>query len=180
MTPPLISCRRGRPGLLGRGGRRRCREPGTNRAAAALVACTAVTALVAGCGDDTVPEWEYPQLGTALTSLSRALDEGCGPAATPAGCALKLDGLTAPMERAFAEVLDHKLLDVETVAAMNELDRARELRITAAREARSRQDPDHIPFRDAVEAEELAYRRLIAELQRLRTAPPPGDGTDPV
>ncbi|MFG2988172.1 hypothetical protein ACGFZK_02475 [Streptomyces sp. NPDC048257] len=157
-----------------------CGGPGTTRAAAALVACTAFTALVTGCSDDTAPHWGYPELATTLTSLSRALDEGCGGTATPAGCAAKLDGLTVPMERAFAEVLDHKLLDVATVTAMNDLDRARELRLAAAKEARARQEPDHPPFRQAVAAEKLAYQRLITELERLRTAPPPGDGNDPL
>ncbi|ARE73090.1 hypothetical protein B6R96_03360 [Streptomyces sp. Sge12] len=147
---------------------------------AALTCVAALGALTAGCRNDTAPAWEYPELGATLSSLSRDLDERCGPTATAAGCAEHLDGLTAPTERAFAEVLDHKLLDVRTVAAMNELDRAREQRSTAAREARSRQEPRHLTFRRAVAAEELAYRRLITELERLRTAPPPGDGTDPV
>lgn len=151
-----------------------------NRSAAALTCIAALGALTAGCRNDTAPAWEYPELGTTLSSLSRDLDERCGPTATPAGCAKHLDALTVPTERAFGEVLDHKLLDVRTVAAMNDLDRAREQRFTAGREARSRQEPHYLPFRRAVAAEELAYQRLITELERLRTAPPPADGTDPV
>ncbi|MGW6981658.1 hypothetical protein ACWGE1_19805 [Streptomyces sp. NPDC054932] len=145
-----------------------------------LATFAALTALATGCGTDTEPAWGYPELKTLLGSLSRDLDEGCRPAATPTSCAQTLDGLTRPTERAFAEVLDHKLLDVALVAAMNDLDRARQLRVAAAEEARARHDPDHLPFRRAVEAETLAYQRLIAELERLRTAPPPGDGTNPV
>ncbi|MEV7562461.1 hypothetical protein [Streptomyces sp. NPDC089795] len=144
---------------------------------AALAACTA---LVAGCGNDTAPDRGYPELRKALGSLSRELDEACGRTETPESCARDLDGLTAPTERAFAQVLDHKLLDAGVVGAMNELERARELRVAAAREARSRQDPHHLPLARAVAAEKLAYQRLLAELERLRTAPPPGDGTDPV
>lgn len=147
------------------------------RAVAALAACTA---LVAGCDTATAPDWGYPELGKNLRSLSRDLDEACGRTEAPARCAEDLDRLTAPTERAFAQVLEHKLLDVGAVAAMNELDRARQLRVAAAEEARSRQDPHHLPLARAVAAEKLAYQGLLDELERLRTAPPPGDGTDPV
>ncbi|MFD7785000.1 hypothetical protein ACFV4Q_18135 [Streptomyces nojiriensis] len=147
------------------------------RAVAALAACTA---LVAGCGGDTAPDRGYPELGKTLRSLSRDLDEACGRTESAASCAEDLDRLTAPTERAFAQVLEHKLLDVDTVAAMNELDRARELRAAAAEEARARQDPHHLPLARAVAAEKRAYESLLDELERLRTAPPPGDGTDPV
>ncbi|MFI8387765.1 hypothetical protein [Streptomyces sp. NPDC085540] len=145
-----------------------------------MAALTACTALVAGCGGDTAPDWGYPELGKSLRSLNRDVDEACGPTETPESCAEDLDRLTAPTERAFAQVLERKLLDVAAVAAMNELDRARELRVAAAAEARSRQDPHHLPLARAVAAEKLAYQRLLDELERLRTAPPPGDGTDPV
>ncbi|WP_314245003.1 hypothetical protein [Streptomyces sp. DSM 40907] len=147
------------------------------RALAALAACAA---LVAGCGNDTAPDWGYPELAKTLRSLSRDLDAACERTETPESCAEDLDRLTAPAERAFDQVLDHKLLDAGTVAAMNGLDRARELRIAAAAEARTRQDPQYLPLARAVAAEKLAYQRLLAELERLRTAPPPGDGTDPV
>lgn len=147
------------------------------RAVAALTACTA---LVAGCGGEAAPDWGYPELGKSLRSLSRDVDGACGRTETPESCAEDLDRLTAPAERAFAQVLEHKLLDVDTVAEMNALDRARELRVAAAEEARSRQDPHHLPLARAVAAEKLAYQRLLDELERLRTAPPPGDGTDPV
>ncbi|MFJ6479495.1 MULTISPECIES: hypothetical protein [unclassified Streptomyces] len=167
MTPPLLSCRR------------RCAGPATLRAAAALAALAACTALVAGCGGDSGPDRAYPELGTSLRSLSRDLDGACGRTQTPEGCAEDLDRLTAPTERAFAQALEHELLDVAVVAAMNELDRARELRAAAAEEARSRQDPHHLPLARVVAAEKHAYQRLLDELERLRTAPPPGDGTDP-
>ncbi|MFB7255583.1 hypothetical protein [Streptomyces nojiriensis] len=147
------------------------------RAVTVLAACTA---LVAGCGGDTAPDRGYPELGKALRSLSRDLDGACGRAEAPVSCAEDLDRLTAPTERAFAQVLEHKLLDVGTVAAMNELDRARELRVAAAEEARSRKDPHHVPLARAVAAEKRAYQGLLDELERLRTAPPPGDGTDPL
>ncbi|WP_150261121.1 hypothetical protein [Streptomyces venezuelae] len=165
MTPPLHSCRR------------TCAGPAAMRALAALAACTA---LVAGCGNGTGPDPGYPELGATLRSLSRGLDEACEPTQTPEGCARDLDTLTAPTERAFAQALEHRLLDAGSVAAMNELDRARALRVAAAEEARSRQDPQHVPLARAVAAEKLAYQRLLAELERLRTAPPPGDRTDPV
>ncbi|MFJ3960917.1 hypothetical protein [Streptomyces sp. NPDC090036] len=168
MTPPHTSCRRA------------CGGPGRPRALSALTAFATLTALVGACSNETAPDWGYPELGTILGSLSRDLEEGCGATTAAASCAERLDRLTAPTERAFAEVLDHRLLDVATVAAMNDLDRAREVRVGAAEEARSRQEPDHLPLRRAVEAERLAYQRLLSELQRLRTAPPPGDGTDPV
>ncbi|MGW6842429.1 hypothetical protein [Streptomyces sp. NPDC054958] len=165
MTPPLHLCRRV------------CAGAATMRAVAAVAACTA---LLAGCGNDTAPDRGYPELAKILRSLSRDLDEACGRTESPESCAQDLDQLMAPTERAFAQVLDHKLLDGAAVAARDELDRARELRVAAAREARSRQDPGDLPLARAVTAEKLAYRRLLAELERLRTAPPPGDGTDPV
>ncbi|MCX5308672.1 hypothetical protein OG304_35400 [Streptomyces sp. NBC_00160] len=144
---------------------------------AALAACTA---LVAGCGNDTAPDRGYPELGKALGSLSRGLDEACAETDTPESCAEDLDTLAAPTERAFTQVLEHKLLDAGAVEAMDELDRARELRVTAAREARARQDPRDPELAHAVAAEKRAYQRLLTELERLRTAPPPGDGTDSV
>ncbi|MFF4445294.1 hypothetical protein [Streptomyces sp. NPDC001502] len=147
------------------------------RALAALAACTA---LVAGCGSETAPEWGYPELGKTLRSLSRDLDQACERTETPQSCAQDLDRLKAPTERAFAQLLEHRLLDAGTVAAMNELDRAREARVAAAEEARTRQDPHHLPLARAVAAEKLAYEHLLTELERLRTAPPPGDGTAPV
>ncbi|MFF2787466.1 hypothetical protein ACFVT6_11950 [Streptomyces sp. NPDC058049] len=147
------------------------------RALAALAVCTA---LVAGCGNATAPDWGYPELGKTLRSLSRDLDRACERTQTPQSCAEDLDRLTAPTERAFAQVLEHELLDAGTVAAMNELEKAREVRVAAAEEARTRQDPHHLPLARAVAAEKLAYEHLLDELERLRTAPPPGDGTDPV
>ncbi|MFJ8015552.1 hypothetical protein [Streptomyces sp. NPDC096339] len=151
-------------------------RPGAIRAAAA---CAALAALVTGCRNDTVPAWGYPELRTTLRSLSDSLDEGCDET-TPASCVNHLDRLGALAERAFTQVLDHKLLDAGYVAARNELDAARARRATTAEQAVSRHDPHHPPFRRAVRAERLAYEHLLAELERLRTAPPPGDGTDPV
>ncbi|MFE2143739.1 hypothetical protein ACFXA3_18725 [Streptomyces sp. NPDC059456] len=144
-----------------------------------MAAVAALGALATGCRNDTAPAWGYPELGATLASLSRGLDEGCAEAA-PASCAAALDRLGVLAERAFAEVLDHRLLDAGYVAALHDVEGARELRVAAAREARDRHDPHHLPLRRAVLAEQLAYRRLLAALEGLRTAPPPGDGTGPV
>ncbi|WP_158754323.1 hypothetical protein [Streptomyces sp. NRRL F-2580] len=150
--------------------------PGRVRA----VVCAAVlVALATGCRNDAAPAWGYPELGATLGSLSRALDESCAGKA-PASCSDGLDRLDAPAQRAFAEVLDHRLLDDAYLAARTEVDRARRLRLAAAAQARSLRDPHHPPLGRAVAAEQLAYRHLLAALERLRTAPPPGDGTDPV
>ncbi|MET9959817.1 hypothetical protein ABZ128_12275 [Streptomyces sp. NPDC006326] len=138
-----------------------------------------LAAFATGCRNDSAPAWGYPDLRTTLGSLSRALEEGCA-ATAPESCAAELDRLGELSERAFAEVLDHRLLDSRYVDAKNELDRARELRVAAAAEARARQDPRYLPFRRAVAAERLAGRRLLAALESLRTAPPPGDGPAPV
>ncbi|MCX5151047.1 MULTISPECIES: hypothetical protein [unclassified Streptomyces] len=171
MTPLFLSCRRVRIRLP--------RGAGTVRAVAACAALTALTALATGCRNDTAPPWEYPELGATLRSLSHDLDEGCAETA-PARCVDELDRLGVLAERAFAEVLDHKLLAGGYVAAMDDLAGARELRLAAAQEALARRDPHYLPFRQAVRAERLAYGRLLAELESLRTAPPPADGTEPV
>ncbi|MER7463382.1 hypothetical protein [Streptomyces sp. NPDC097981] len=144
-----------------------------------MAALAALAALTTGCRNDTAPAWGYPELGTTLKSLARGLDEDCDEQA-PESCVAGLERLGVLAERAFAEVLDHKLLDGACVRAMNDLDGARELRVAAAGEARARHDPHYLPFRHAVRAERFAYRRLLAELESLRTAPPPGDGTQPV
>lgn len=156
--------------------RRVCGGAGTIRAVAALAA---LAALATGCRNDTAPAWGYPELGATLSSLSRDLDEGCAET-VPASCVAGLDRLGVLAERAFAEALDRELLDTGYVEAINAVDAAKQLRVAAAREARARRDPHYLPFRHAVLAERLAYRRLLAELEGLRTAPPPGDGTDPV
>ncbi|WP_327417952.1 hypothetical protein [Streptomyces sp. NBC_01233] len=144
------------------------------------VACAALLlALATGCRNDAAPAWGYPDLGATVRSLSRALGEGCAGKA-PANCSDDLDRLDALAERAFSEVLDHRLLDDAYVAAWNEVRRTRQLRLAAAAQARSRRDPHHPPLARAVAAEELAYRHLLAALERVRTAPPAGDGTDPV
>ncbi|MFB6614877.1 hypothetical protein ACIGFK_17855 [Streptomyces sp. NPDC085524] len=148
-------------------------------AVGAVAACAALAALMTGCRNDAVPAWGYPELRTTLRSLSAVLEEGCDETA-PASCAKHLDRLDALAERAFTQVLDHKLLDGGYVAALNELDDARARRAAAAGQAPSRHDPHHLPFRRAVQAERRAYEHLLAELERLRTAPPPGDGTEPV
>ncbi|MEU7606434.1 hypothetical protein AB0B78_14610 [Streptomyces sp. NPDC040724] len=150
--------------------------PGRARA----VACAAVlVALATGCRNDAAPAWGYPELGATVRSLSRALAEGCA-GQTPARCSEHLERLDALAERAFAEVLDHRLLDDAYVAAANEVRRTRQLRLAAAVQARSRRDPHHPPLARAVAAEERAYRHLLTALSRIRTAPPPADGTDPV
>ncbi len=155
---------RGRPG------------PGTVRA----VVCVAVLMSVAtGCRNDAAPAWGYPELGATLRSLSRALEEGCAGTA-PEHCGGHLDRLDALADRAFAEVLDHRLLDDAYVGVRREVDRARERRLAAAARTRSLGDPHDLFLARAVAAERLAYRHLLTALERLRTAPPPGDGTQPV
>ncbi|KPI12809.1 hypothetical protein OV450_0155 [Actinobacteria bacterium OV450] len=149
---------------------------GTLRAVAVFVA---LGALATGCRNDTAPPWGYPELGATLRALTRDLDEGCAETA-PSGCLAGLDRLGVLAERAFAQVLDHRLLDVGYVVAMHDVEGARGVRVAAAREARVRRDPHYLPLRRAVLAERLAYRRLLAALEGLRTAPPPGDGTGPV
>ncbi|MGR4880411.1 hypothetical protein ACIPUC_13360 [Streptomyces sp. LARHCF249] len=152
----------------------------TGRGAVRAVACVAaLVALAAGCRNDSAPAWGYPELGATVGSLSRALEEGCAGRA-PERCAEDLDQLDALAERAFAEVLEHRLLDDGYVAARNQVDRAREIRLAAAEEARSRRDPYYLPLGRAVAAEQLAYRHLLAALEKVRTAPPPGDGAQPV
>ncbi|MFB7462592.1 hypothetical protein ACFCZ1_03610 [Streptomyces sp. NPDC056224] len=144
------------------------------------MACVAVlVALATGCRNDAVPSWGYPELGATLASLSRAVEDGCAGTA-PESCAEELDRIHALAERAFAEVLDHRLLDDAYVGARHEADRARLLRLAAAAQARSHGDPHYLPLRRAVAAERLAYRHLLASLERIRTAPPPGEGTEPL
>lgn len=150
--------------------------PGTLRAVASAAV---LVALAAGCRNDAAPSWGYPELGATLRSMSRTLEEGCA-GTVPESCADALDRLDALAERAFAEVLDHRLLDDAYVGARHEVDRARRLRLAAAAQARSRRDPHYLPLGRAVAAERLAYRHLLAALERVRTAPPPGDGTEPV
>ncbi|WP_328303116.1 hypothetical protein OG389_34880 [Streptomyces sp. NBC_00435] len=146
------------------------------RAAASVAA---LFLLATGCRNDSVPAWGYPELGATLTALSRTLEEGCAGQA-PESCAGELDRLDALAGRAFTEVLDHRLLDTAYVGARNEVDRARELRTAAAARARAGRDPYPLPLRRAVEAERLAYRHLLAALERIRTAPPPEAGAEPV
>ncbi|MCP3757901.1 hypothetical protein [Streptomyces sp. TBY4] len=135
--------------------------------------------LATGCTDDTAPAWGYPELGATAGSLSRALDEGCA-GASPERCAEDLDRLGVLADRAFAQVLDHRLLDAAYVDAGNEVERTRELRRAAAVQARMRRDPYYVPLGQAVEAEKLAYRRLLAALEHVRAVPPPDGGTRPV
>ncbi|NXY98418.1 hypothetical protein HYE82_29395 [Streptomyces sp. BR123] len=149
---------------------------GTVRAVASVAV---LAAFATGCRNDTAPPWGYPDLKATLGSLSRALDEGCAGAA-PESCADDLDRLGALADRAFDQALEHRLLDAGYVDAVTDLARARELRAATAADAGARRDPRYAPFRRAVAAEMLAYRRLLAALERVRTAPPPGDGTDPV
>ncbi|MEU9304627.1 hypothetical protein [Streptomyces sp. NPDC048269] len=143
-----------------------------------MASIAVLVALATGCRNDAAPSWGYPELGTTLGSLSRALEEGCAGTA-PASCADGLDRIDALADHAFDEVLDHRLLDDAYVEARNEVDRARELRLAAAAQARSRRDPHYLPLGRAVAAERLAYRHLLAALESVRTAPPPGDGTEP-
>lgn len=165
MTPFRISHRRVRAGTL--------------RAAASVASVAALASGATACRDDTPPAWGYPELKATLGSFSRALDTPCAEAA-PAACAAELDRLRELADRAHAEVLDHRLLDPGYLDAVNTLDRARALRTAAERQARARRDPHHPPFRRAVAAERRAYERLLAALESVRTAPPPGADTEPV
>ncbi|MGW7451075.1 hypothetical protein [Streptomyces sp. NPDC054787] len=144
-----------------------------------VVAFTVLAACSTACRNDTVPAWGYPELKATTTSFSEALAEPCDER-TPASCVAGLDRLGVLAQAAFVEVLDHELLDAGYVDAMNGAARAKALRLAAARQARAHDDPRHLPFRRAVEAERRAYARLLAELRALRSAPPPGDGLEPV
>ncbi|MGW6691965.1 hypothetical protein [Streptomyces sp. NPDC054961] len=141
-----------------------------------MASVAALAALATGCRSDPAPAWGYPELRATLGSLSAALDEGCA----GASCADDLDRLHALAERAFAETLDRRLVDDAYVEARNRVDRARHLRLAAAARARSLGDPHHPPLERAQEAERLAYRQLLDALEKVRTAPPPGDGREPV
>ncbi|MCX4775679.1 hypothetical protein [Streptomyces sp. NBC_01264] len=135
--------------------------------------------LATGCRNDTAPAWGYPELGTTLGSLSRFLDEGCA-GVTPERCSEEFDRLDALLERAFAQVLDHRLVDAAYADARTEVDRTRELRRAAAVRARALRDPYHPPLYRALAAERLACRTLLAALEHVRAVPPPGEGTRPV
>ncbi|MFJ9944155.1 hypothetical protein [Streptomyces erythrochromogenes] len=160
----------------------------TVRRLALAVCLTAAAALTAGCRDDTTPAWEYPRLAATLDSLSAALAQGCA-TPDPDHCAARLDRLDTLARRAFAEVLDHRLLDQACLTAESEVRRARTLRLAATAQAQAqgqgqvRQDPRHPALeqaRRAVAAEQAAYRRLLAALENVRTAPPPGVPAQPV
>ncbi|MFD8887255.1 hypothetical protein ACFV0H_32865 [Streptomyces erythrochromogenes] len=170
----------------------------TVRSLALAVCLAAAAALTAGCRDDTAPAWEYPRLAATLNALSTALAQGCA-TPDPDHCAAGLDRLDTLARRAFTEVLDHRLLDQACLAAESEVRRARTLRLAATAQARkqeqaqkqeqgqgqgqARQDPRHPALeqaRRAVAAEQAAYRRLLAALEKVRTAPPPGAATRPL
>ncbi|MFG2873672.1 hypothetical protein ACGFYU_01340 [Streptomyces sp. NPDC048337] len=165
MTPFRISHRRVRAGTV--------------RAAASIASAATLAALATACRNDTAPAWGYPDLRATLGSFSRALDAPCDESA-PATCVDELDRLGTLADVAHGEVLDHRLLGPGYVEALHALDRARALRAAAAAQARARRDPHHPPFRRAVAAERRAYERLLAVLEGVRTAPPPGEGTEPV
>ncbi|WP_327308837.1 hypothetical protein OG730_39570 [Streptomyces sp. NBC_01298] len=152
------------------------RGPWPVRAAASVAV---LVFLATGCRNDTAPAWGYPELGATLGSLSRALDEGCSGAA-PERCAEDLDRLDVLLERAFAQVLDHRLVDAASVDARDEVDRTRGLRRAAAVRARALRDPHHPPLDEALAAERLACRALLAALEHVRAVPPPDEGTRPV
>ncbi|MFC9292992.1 hypothetical protein ACFTWH_06300 [Streptomyces sp. NPDC057011] len=152
---------------------------GTLRAAASIASAATLAAFATACRNDTSPAWGYPDLKATLGSISRALDAPCDEAA-PVTCVDELDRLGTLADLALGQVIDHRLLDPGCVEAVNALDRARALRAATAGQARARRDPHHPPFRRAVAAERRAYERLLAALEGVRTAPPPGDGTQPV
>ncbi|MFD9084791.1 hypothetical protein [Streptomyces erythrochromogenes] len=162
----------------------------TARSLALAVCLAAAAALTAGCRDDTAPAWEYPRLAATLNSLSAALTQDCA-TPDPGQCAAGLDHLDTLARRAFTEVLDHRLLDQACLAAESEVRRARTLRLAATARAQeqaqaqgqARRDPRHPALeqaRRAVAAEQAAYRRLLAALEKVRTTPPPGAQTQPL
>ncbi|MFI8448886.1 hypothetical protein [Streptomyces erythrochromogenes] len=158
----------------------------TVRSLALAVCLAAAAALTTGCRDDTTPAWEYPQLAATLDSLAAALAQGCA-TPDPDHCAARLDRLDTLARRAFTEVLDHRLLDQACLTAESEVRRARTLRLAATATAQAqgqvRQDPRHPALEQAhraVAAEQAAYRRLLAALENVRTAPPPGVPAQPV
>ncbi|MFE1832007.1 hypothetical protein [Streptomyces yangpuensis] len=158
--------------------------------ALALAVCLTLTALATGCRDETAPAWDYPRLAATLNALSTALAQGCA-TPDPAHCADRLDRLDTLARRAVTEVLDHRLLDQACLDAESDVRRARTLRLAAtitarspaqARSpapARSPQDPRRLALAQAVAAEQAAYRRLLAALEKVRTTPPPGAETGP-
>ncbi|MFJ7781010.1 hypothetical protein [Streptomyces yangpuensis] len=172
----------------------------TGRAAAvralALAVCLAATALTTGCRDDTAPAWDHPRLAATLNALSTALAQGCA-TPDPDHCAAGLDHLDTLARRAFTEVLDHRLLDQACLDAESDVRRARTLRLAAAVTARSPaptrspaparspepapslQDPRRLALARAVAAEQAAYRRLLAALEKVRATPPPDAATGP-
>ncbi|MFC9586719.1 hypothetical protein ACFVJ8_28380 [Streptomyces yangpuensis] len=164
----------------------------TGKAAAvralALAVCLAVTTLATGCREDTAPAWDYPRLAATLNALSTALAQGCA-TPDPDHCAGSLDRLDTLARRAFTEVLDHRLLDQACLDAESDVRRARTLRLAAAitarspapaqSPARSLQDPHRLALARAVAAEQAAYRRLLAALEKVRATPPPGAVTGP-
>ncbi|MFD6230609.1 hypothetical protein ACFWFZ_27685 [Streptomyces sp. NPDC060232] len=146
----------------------------------ALAVClAAVAALATGCRDDTAPAWDYPRLTAALNALTAALAHSCA-TVQPDHCADSLDRLDPLAHRAFTEVLDHRLLDQACLDAERDVRRARALRRAAAVHARARPDLLHPALEQAVAAEQAAYRRLLAALDTVRTAPPPAGPTQPV
>ncbi|MER7736684.1 hypothetical protein ABTX80_38020 [Streptomyces erythrochromogenes] len=176
--------------------RPRPRTAAALRALALAVCLATAAALTTGCRNETTPAWEYPRLAATLDSLSTALAQGCA-TPDPDHCAARLDHLEALARRAFTEVLDHRLLDQACLEADSAVRRARTLRLAATEQAqtqtqtqtqvqgqgRVRQDPRHPALeqaRRAVAAEQAAYRRLLAALEKVRTTPPPGAPTQPV
>ncbi|MFJ9769551.1 hypothetical protein ACIRUY_37680 [Streptomyces erythrochromogenes] len=168
--------------------RPRPRTAATLRALALAVCLATAAALTTGCRNETTPAWEYPRLAATLDSLSTALAQGCA-TPDPDHCAARLDHLEALARRAFTEVLDHRLLDQACLEADSAVRRARTLRLAATEQAQAqaqgqgRQDLRHPALeqaRRAVAAEQAAYRRLLAALEKVRTTPPPGAPTQPV
>ncbi|MFE6909557.1 hypothetical protein [Streptomyces erythrochromogenes] len=182
--------------------RTRPRTAATVRSLVLAVCLATAAALTTGCRDETTPAWEYPRLAATLNALSTALAQGCA-TPDPDHCAARLDRLDTLARRAFTEILDHRLLDQACLEADSDVRRARTLRLavtaTATEQAqaqaqtqtqtqvqgqgRVRQDPRHPALeqvRRAVAAEQAAYRRLLAALEKVRTTPPPGAPTQPV
>ncbi|MFE9222930.1 hypothetical protein ACFYN3_42615 [Streptomyces lavendulae] len=140
---------------------------------------TVLALAISGCKSDTAPEWGYPKLAATLRQYGQELASSCDNAIDPL-CRAKLERLEKLAELAFGQVLDYMLLDGGYVDSLNCVEKAKERRIAAVREALSRSDPGYPPMRKAVAAEIAAYRQMLVELERVRVIPPPGDGFSPV
>ncbi|MFK0202582.1 hypothetical protein [Streptomyces lavendulae] len=149
----------------------------TYQTAAVGVIC--VMFISSGCRHESAPAWGYPRLKAALAVMDRLLERPCDGSA-PSGCIGKLDGLNAVEKDAFDQVLDNKLLDERYLKMKSTLERDRERRMAMSRKVGTSSNVGLPEFEQAVAAELSDYRLLRAELERVRTFPPDGDGFSPV